>query len=636
MIGRVLYGALFVGLLPGAIVLWERATRPLLPGPGLLLPELGAVLIVVGTALILGGWHALWFHGGGLPMNAFPPPRLATRGAFALVAHPIYIGFDLGLFGVALVTGSASLFWLIAPLVTLGSLALLYGYELHGLSARFGLERARPLLSLPPRDGAPTFGARASIYFVFLFPWAVLYESVTRLGPPVGPIETYLPFEHRVPLVTALYPAYASVYVAAMALPLLLPSSLALRRYAISGIALCAVTFPLHWFLPFVATPRPLEPGSPFASAIELERALDSARCALPSFHAIYACLVAGAASETWPRLRIAMWAWAALVGAACIGVGMHGIVDVVAGGIVGVMAWRYDTVWRALRGATERLANSWTEWSFGRVRVIVHGIYAALATAVGIVLVVSIAGPASLAAAVMSAFAGLLGAALWAQWVEGSPSLLRPYGFYGGVIGIVGAALAAPLLGGSTWALLGAYAVAGPWVQALGRLRCLVQGCCHGAPTTHDVGVRYRHPRSRVVRLSPWAGEPIHATPLYSILGNGLAALILWRAWVVGMPASFVAGLFLVLNGLARFVEESYRGEEQTPVARGLRLYQWIALACIVGGAALTAFPTDVRGAPFAIAWWALAPAVVVGVIVGAALGVDFPRSNARFSRLA
>ncbi len=612
VIGKVLYGALFVALLPAALVVWERATRPVIPAAGVAIPELGVVLVVVGAALILGGWHALWFHGGGLPMNAFPPPRLVTRGVFALVAHPIYVGFDLGLFGVAMITGSPSLFWLIAPVLTLASAALLYGYEIHSLDARFGRDRPRPLLSIPPRDGPPTLGSRASIYFVFLFPWAVLYESVTRLGPPRGAIETYLAFELGVPLVTALYPAYASVYVVAMALPLLLPSSAALRRYAIAGVTLSAIVFPLHWFLPFVATPRPLDPSAPFAAAIELERALDSARCALPSFHAAFACVVAGTTGASWPRLRGAAWAWAVLVGASCIGVGMHGIVDVVAGAFVGVVAWRHEATWSALRGATERVANSWREWTFGPLRVIGHGAYAAAATTVGLVLVVSIAGPASTTAAIVAAFGGLIGAALWAQWVEGSPALLRPYGFYGGVLGIVGAALAAPWLGGSTWMILGAYSVAGPWVQALGRLRCLVQGCCHGSPASEMVGVRYHHPRSRVVRLSPWAGQPIHPTPLYSILGNVLTALVVWRAWVVGMPASFVAGLFLILNGLGRFVEESSRGEEQTPVAGGLRLYQWIALAGVGGGAALTALSTEARGAPFSIAWWSLGPMLV------------------------
>jgi prolipoprotein diacylglyceryltransferase len=235
----------------------------------------------------------------------------------------------------------------------------------------------------------------------------------------------------------------------------------------------------------------------------------------------------------------------------------------------------------------------------------------------------------------VIATLAGLVGAALWAQWVEGSPSLLRPYGFYGGLIGTIAGCLAAPSFGVPIWSMLAAFAVAGPWVQALGRLRCLVQGCCHGAPCSARIGIVYSHPRSRVVRLSPYAGRPVHPTPLYSILSNAFAALVLARLWAVGMPAPFVAGMFLVLNGLARFVEEAYRGETQTPVSQGLRLYQWIALAGVIVGASLTTLQSEAITGTWQPWWGALGVAGALGVLVGAALGVDFPASNRRFSRL-
>lgn len=636
LIGKIAYGALFVVALPIAIWLWVRATEPMMVAPPVLLPELGAVLAALGGALIAAGWYGLWVHAGGLPMNAFPPPRFATRGIFALVGHPIYIGFDLGLFGLAMIVGSAALFWLVAPLVTLGSVALLYGHELRSLAERFGEDRERPAIAIPPRSGPGTLAHRASAYFILLFPWAVLYESVTRLGPPRGPIETYLELERSWPLVTELYPVYASVYIVALGVPLLLSDAAAIRRYVLSGLVACAITFPLYWFLPFVAPPKPLAEGTPFFAMLQLERALDSSRAALPSFHVIFACLAAGALADRFTRAKVIVWLWSALVGVACIAVGMHGVVDVAAGFVVGLASWRYEATWERLRAVTERIANSWREWTLGPVRVIHHGSYAAAASGGGVFIVLTLLGPSATVATTIAALAGLVGAALWAQWIEGSPSLLRPYGFYGGVAGIAVGALLAPLFGTPTWALLGAYAVAAPWVQAVGRLRCLVQGCCHGAPSSEAIGIRYRHPRSRVVRLSPWAGEPIHPTPLYSILGNALAALVLYRAWAVGMSATFIAGLFLLLNGLARFVEESYRGEGQTPVRGALRLYQWIALACIIGGAILTALPSVARGGTFFWFPGSLGVAAIVGFVVGVALGVDLPKSNARFSRLA
>jgi prolipoprotein diacylglyceryltransferase len=100
-------------------------------------------------------------------------------------------------------------------------------------------------------------------------------------------------------------------------------------------------------------------------------------------------------------------------------------------------------------------------------------------------------------------------------------------------------------------------------------------------------------------------------------------------------MPAPFVAGVFLVLNGLARFVEEAYRGETQTPISQGLRLYQWIALGGVIVGAAVSTLPSEAHTGVWQPWLGAIGVAAVLGLVVGAALGVDFPASNRRFSRL-
>jgi hypothetical protein len=175
---------------------------------------------------------------------------------------------------------------------------------------------------------------------------------------------------------------------------------------------------------------------------------------------------------------------------------------------------------------------------------------------------VCALLGPSAAWPVVIATLAGLVGAALWAQWIEGSPSLLRPYGFYGGLLGTIAGCLAAPSFGVPIWSMLAAFAVAGPWVQALGRLRCLVQGCCHGAPCFGDG----RHPlrAPSLARRAPLAltrgSRCIRRSSIRSSRMR-FAALVLARLWFVGLPAPFVAGMFLVLNGLAR-------GETQTPIS--------------------------------------------------------------------
>jgi hypothetical protein len=81
--------------------------------------------------------------------------------------------------------------------------------------------------------------------------------------------------------------------------------------------------------------------------------------------------------------------------------------------------------------------------------------------------------------------------------------------------------------------------------------------------------------------------------------------------------------------------VEEAYRGEPQTRVIAGLRFYQWIAIVCVMAGAAITC----VRGAA-ALPAFALRPDSIVlalgcGVLTWFVSGVDFPESNRRFARL-
>ena len=632
MIGKVLYGALFVVAIPLVLVAWARVLDGRLTLPVYGTPWLAGACIAVGVLAIILAWHALWVHGRGLPMNAYPPKNLVTRGVYAVLPHPIYVGFTLLVLGASMAARSPSGLWVLTPFVALGSAALLWGYELPDLDRRFGA-RPRAWLSSPddlPR--APTMAERLSAMLVTVGPFSALYELVTLLGPPPDAFATYFAFERSWPVVLGAYPFYASTYVASLAAAWTPSSSAELRRYVLRAWVSLALIIPMFFFLPFVVPPRAFASTSLFGRALLFERAADSPAGALPSYHVVWAFLAASTFARRWPKMRAFCTLWAVAVAASCVLTGMHSVADVVAGLVVSVLVLRWEEVWEGMRRTTERLANSWREWRFGPVRVISHGVYAGLATAVGVAIVAVLTG--SIAATVITSFAGLVGAALWAQTIEGSPSLLRPYGFYGGLLGIIVATFAAPWFGVSTWVLLGAYSVAGPWVQSLGRLRCLVQGCCHGAPSSERVGIRYVHERSRVVRLSPFAGQPVHPTPLYSILGNVFIALVVGRLYALRAPLPFVSGVYMVLGGFARFVEEEYRGETQTPTHRKLRLYQWIALVQVAAGVGITMLPGPVPGDS---RWsWGVAPwALVVGVVSAVALGVDWPGSTRRFSRL-
>ena len=122
----------------------------------------------------------------------------------------------------------------------------------------------------------------------------------------------------------------------------------------------------------------------------------------------------------------------------------------------------------------------------------------------------------------------------------------------------------------------------------------------------------------------------------IYSILWNVLTFVIVARLWSLSAALPLVSGVYLTLNGVGRFVEESYRGEPQTPIVGRLRLYQWTAIGTVVVGALVTALGPDTPAPKPAFSGASIIAALVFGAITAMALGVDFPESRRRFSRLA
>jgi phosphatidylglycerol:prolipoprotein diacylglycerol transferase len=176
------------------------------------------------------------------------------------------------------------------------------------------------------------------------------------------------------------------------------------------------------------------------------------------------------------------------------------------------------------------------------------------------------------------------------------------------------------------------------PFAQAIGRLRCLAQGCCHGTVTTKDFGIRIWQSQSRVVAISGLKGKYILNTQLYSILFNIPLGFLLWSIWLSQSLSSFcIIGLYLIFTGIERFTEDAYRGEKQTRFRKGLRENQWIALGAVLIGICITMLPTSLPGHPSGIFNLALfAAAVVGGVLTAFAMSMDFPKSTSRFSRLS
>lgn len=584
--GPLAYGALFIAALPAGIIWWARALDKQLHLPAVDLPIVGGLVVALGAAIWIAGVIEIVRRGNGLPMNAFPPARYVTSGVYGIIAHPIYVGWTMACAGVSVQTGSAAGFWIVTPTVAIGCAALVLGYEGPDLRRRFGAQgRIRPWLSLPnDQPVPPRRSERVAAWLLVFVPWFVACQ--------------------------ALMGGFGWIDAASAALgALLAPTRATLRRVVVQGSSATAVIL--------VA---PAIGGGP---AVHL-------------LWAAFAAEAVGARSRGGTGLA---WLWLFL----CAGYVTVSAASSIAGrdllvfAGLGVLLWRPMGTVRLALDAAERLANSWRAWRLGPVRVISHGAFAGLAAAFGVVVAGTLAGPAALPAIAGLALSTLAGAAIWAQVVEGSSRLLRPFGYYGGIIGgLLGSGVMA-LMGQPMAVVLGATAVAAPWVHSLGRLRCLVQGCCHGAVTDPRYGIRVSNPHSRAVALANLEGQPIHATQLYSIAGNAIIGLLLLRVWMSGAPVWFVAGLYLIGAGFARFIEERYRGEPQTVSWFGLPVYQYLAIVSVLTGVLFTTLGGP-QPPPHG-SWFdagTLAAAFAIGAVSWFAMGVDFPESSRRFARLS
>ena len=80
---------------------------------------------------------------------------------------------------------------------------------------------------------------------------------------------------------------------------------------------------------------------------------------------------------------------------------------------------------------------------------------------------------------------------------------------------------------------------------------------------------------------------------------------------------------------------DKKLNGEVQTPVWKGLHLYQWTAIISVIIGIIMTVVPVQEDFVYPEFGWQILVAAILGGLFTFFAMGVDFPKSNKRFSRL-
>ena len=162
--------------------------------------------------------------------------------------------------------------------------------------------------------------------------------------------------------------------------------------------------------------------------------------------------------------------------------------------------------------------------------------------------------------------------------------SIVRSGGvFYGGLIAAVAVAFwymrrhRMPL-----WTTCDVFAPGIALGHAVGRLGCLMAGCCYGRITSVPWAITFTNPIAHDNVGTP-LNEPLHPTQLYESAAEALILVLL--LWTEKKGRRFEGRTFwsyMVLYGISRFVIEFFRGDPRGMVFDNISTSQFISLILV------------------------------------------------------
>jgi phosphatidylglycerol:prolipoprotein diacylglycerol transferase len=144
--------------------------------------------------------------------------------------------------------------------------------------------------------------------------------------------------------------------------------------------------------------------------------------------------------------------------------------------------------------------------------------------------------------------------------------SLVRAGGvFYGGLLAALGVAIVlVRRYQLRIWTTADLFAPGIALGHVIGRLGCLLAGCCYGTPTDVPWAITFTSPLAASNVGTP-LGVPLHPTQLYDA-GAELAILVILLATERrGRPfEGRTFWLYMLLYGISRFIVEMFRGDDR------------------------------------------------------------------------
>jgi phosphatidylglycerol:prolipoprotein diacylglycerol transferase len=154
---------------------------------------------------------------------------------------------------------------------------------------------------------------------------------------------------------------------------------------------------------------------------------------------------------------------------------------------------------------------------------------------------------------------------------------------FYGGLIAAVVVALVylrrhhLPL-----WTTTDVFAPGIALGHVVGRLGCLMAGCCFGRPTSVPWAVTFHDPAAQANVGTP-LGVPLHPTQLYEAGAEALILVCLLAFERRGRPfPGRTFWSYMLLYGISRFIIEFYRGDNRGLVFGVLSTSQFVSVILV------------------------------------------------------
>src|SRR5262249_402934 len=167
---------------------------------------------------------------------------------------------------------------------------------------------------------------------------------------------------------------------------------------------------------------------------------------------------------------------------------------------------------------------------------------------------------------------AGLLGSKLtlialdWRYYFEQPVRMLSTVRSAGVLMGGVAAAflmaaLLSKIYGIPLWKAAGGASVALPLAQAIGRIGCLLAGCCYGRECSLPWAVTFQDPFANENSGVP-LGVPLHPTQLYHFGADLIVFALVAYAWKRRRFDGQILVTYLIFYSIERGIVELWRGD--------------------------------------------------------------------------